>query len=196
MPSLLSRPSALVRRIVDPWVQTLDVDPIDRVTRELRRVQNLMNIDPFAGLLATEPVGLGLTRYMPDFDIRENENEFLISADLPGVKQEDVDVQVSGRRLQINGKRETERREETDRWYCAERSFGTFSRIFTLPEGADLDNVKADLDNGILTIRVPKGEGARQRRIEVQGAAKQIAQQAEPRQAEAVGQKEREKVEV
>jgi len=85
----------------------------------------------------------------------------------PGVREEDLDISLTGNRLTVSGKREEEHREEDDRYYAYERSYGSFSRSFTLPEGGDVDHARADLSNGVLTVTLPKRPEVQPKKIEV-----------------------------
>ncbi|KAG7949806.1 hypothetical protein I3843_13G081700, partial [Carya illinoinensis] len=83
----------------------------------------------------------------------------VFKADLPGLKKEDVKVEVEeGRILQISGERSKEQEEKNDKWHRIERSKGKFLRRFRLPENAKMDHVKANMENGVLTVTVPKEE--------------------------------------
>jgi len=92
-------------------------------------------------------------------DWKETPEAHIFKADLPGVKKEEVRVEVEdGRVLQISGERSREKEEKNDRWHRVERSSGKFLRRFRLPENAKLDEVKASMENGVLTVTVPKVE--------------------------------------
>ena len=96
-------------------------------------MRNLMRWDPFRDIEFPEMQGA----YLPSFDIKETAQGFVFIADLPGVKQEDLDINLTGSRLTITGKRESEERKEGENFFATERSFGSFSRTFSLPEGVD-----------------------------------------------------------
>lgn len=83
--------------------------------------------------------------FAPKFDVRESADSYVFTADLPGIKEDDLDISVTGNRLTVSGRREEEKNQEDDRYYAIERSYGSFSRSFTLPEGYDLDNIDAEL---------------------------------------------------
>jgi len=92
-------------------------------------------------------------------DWKETPEAHIFKADLPGVKKEEVKVEVEdGRVLQISGERSREKEEKNDRWHRVERSSGKFLRRFRLPENAKLDEIKASMENGVLTVTVPKEE--------------------------------------
>lgn len=92
-------------------------------------------------------------------DWKETPEAHVFRADLPGVKKEEVKVEVEdGRVLQISGERSREKEEKNDKWHRVERSSGKFLRRFRLPENTKLDEVKASMENGVLTVTVPKVE--------------------------------------
>jgi len=91
-------------------------------------------------------------------DWKETEKEHVFKADMPGLKKEEIHVNVEGRALSINGERIKEEAQKTDTWHWAERSSGQFMRKFKLPENADLDHVTAKVEDGVLTVGVPKLE--------------------------------------
>ncbi|KAJ3678058.1 hypothetical protein LUZ60_001861 [Juncus effusus] len=93
------------------------------------------------------------------FDWKETPEAHVFKADLPGIKKEEVKVEVEeGNVLQISGQRTKENEEKTDTWHRVERSSGQFMRRFRLPENVKMDQVKAAMENGVLTVTVPKEE--------------------------------------
>lgn len=123
--------------------------------------------DPWRSLFdAMLPLGGGQS-FEPSFDVRETKDAYVIEADIPGVEEKDLEVTLTGNRLQIEGRRESQQEENSDegRWYCCERSYGSFMRAFTLPDGIDGDHASSDFKNGVLKIRVPKKPEAQPRRI-------------------------------
>jgi HSP20 family protein len=107
--------------------------------------------------------------FSPAFEIKENKDGFLFKADLPGMKEQDIEVKLAGDRLAVSGKREAEREDKDDTYYAYERSFGSFLRTFTLPEGIDAEHVQAELKDGVLTIVVPKKATAQAKTIAIKG---------------------------
>ena len=105
--------------------------------------------------------------FIPAFEVKETKDAYIFKADLPGVKEGDLDITLTGGRLTISGKRETEQQEESDRFYAYERSYGSFTRSFTLPEGVDVDRVNAELKDGVLQLRLPKQPEMQPKRIQV-----------------------------
>jgi len=138
-----------------------------------RVMRDVLRWDPFHELEAAAGGDYGL--FSPSFDVKENKDGYVFRADLPGVREEDLDIALTGNRLTISGKREQERHEQGDTYYASERSYGSFSRAFTLPDGTDAENVKADLKNGVLEVIVPKKPEVQPRKIAIskeEGAGK------------------------
>jgi len=135
-----------------------DVEPF-RLLRDLFRWDPFQEMRP---IWSSDP-----TSYAPAFDIKETKEAFVFKADLPGVKEQDLEVTSTGNHLTISGKREVEKEEKEETYYAYERRFGSFTRAFTLPDFADAEHVKAELKNGELTIVVPKLAAAVARRIPV-----------------------------
>jgi HSP20 family protein len=100
--------------------------------------------------------GLGLAEWMPAVDITETPKSYLIKSDIPDVKKEDIKVTLQNGVLRISGERRMEKDEKDKRHHRIERSFGSFVRMFTLPEDASSDGVKAECKDGVLTVTVPR----------------------------------------
>jgi HSP20 family protein len=94
--------------------------------------------------------------WAPSVDVTEDEKEYLISADAPGVKREDVKVTVQEGVLTIAGERKSEKEEKGKKFHKVERSYGSFSRSFTIPEDAEEDKLSAEFKEGVLTVHLPK----------------------------------------
>lgn len=107
------------------------------------------------------------TSFVPQFDVKESAEGFVFRADLPGVKESDLDISLNGNRLTISGKRNVEERKDKESYFLLERSSGSFSRSFTLPDTADMEKAKADLSSGVLTVVLPKRVEAQPRRLAV-----------------------------
>jgi HSP20 family protein len=107
------------------------------------------------------------TEWTPLVDVTEDEKEFLIKAELPEVKKEDVKVTVENGALHIAGERKFEKEEKTKKYHRIERAYGTFERCFVLPEGTNGDAVTADYKDGLLKVHLPKKEEAKPKPLEV-----------------------------
>src|SRR5678816_3203273 len=103
--------------------------------------------------------------YTAAFEVKETNDAFVFKADLPGIEEKDLEVTLTGNRLNVSGKRETEKENKEDTYYTYERSYGSFSRTFTLPDQIDTAHVKAELKGGELTIVVPKTPAAVAKKI-------------------------------
>lgn len=107
------------------------------------------------------------TTWTPRVDVAEDDKEYVISAELPGVKKEEVKVSVEDRVLSISGERKSEREEKGKKYHRIEQTYGTFMRSFTLPEGAAGEQLSADFRDGVLKVHVPKEKGTKTKAIEV-----------------------------
>jgi len=116
--------------------------------------------------------GRGLTTqpFKVAVDIREDEDAFLVEAEVPGLAAEDVKVDVEKNVLTICGERKVEKEEDEGKYNRIERRFGSFSRSFTLPETVDADSISADLRDGVLALRLPKKEAPSPRNISVKAS--------------------------
>jgi len=123
------------------------------------------------GLLGdAERVG-GARAFAPAIDVVENDDEFVITAELPGAKRDDVTVELHEGVLTLRGEKKTERDEKRDQARYVERSYGSFSRSFTLPSNADGEKLKATFKDGVLSLHIPKREEAKPRTINIQSGA-------------------------
>lgn len=107
------------------------------------------------------------TAFMPSFDVKETPDAYQFKADLPGILEAELEISLEGSRLTVAGKREEESIKDGERIHLSERSHGTFSRTFTLPEDVEGEKVVAELRNGVLTLMVPKRPEVRPRKINV-----------------------------
>jgi len=111
--------------------------------------------------------GNGSALWMPLVDITEDDKEYLITAELPEVKKEDVKVTVENGVLTLTGERKFEKEEKDKRYHRLERSYGSFARSFTLPSDSDAQKVNAEFKDGVLKVHVTKSETAKPKQIEV-----------------------------
>src|SRR4051812_37222375 len=114
--------------------------------------------------------GAASQRWVPPMDLVEADDHFLLKADLPGLSESDVSIEVRDNALTISGERKAEHEARERGWYRVERQTGRFSRSLTLPEGVDPDSINAHFDNGVLVVRIPKPEQRKPRKIEIGGA--------------------------
>ena len=122
----------------------------------------LRRFDPFKELeksYYTYPTtNEGVSGFVPVVNTREGESAFHIDVDLPGVKKEDIKVDINKDVLTISGERKTKDEVKEEDYYKVETSFGKFTRSFTLPENVDIENIEARSDNGVLEVIIPKKE--------------------------------------
>ncbi len=126
-----------------------------------RDMQDLM--DTFG--LSRPPEGTLV--WSPPINVREDGDQVIVEAELPGVRPDDVDISVENGMLTITGEKRAEQEKKDASWHVVERRYGRFERTFTLGRAVDVDNIRAGFHDGVLTIRMPKREEARPRRIRV-----------------------------
>jgi len=137
--------------------------------RELNSLQQEMN-RLFSTFFDTPTAGNGASsarRWIPAMDLVETDDHFVLKADLPGLGDDDVNIEIQDGTLTISGERKSETEKREKGWYRVERSFGRFSRSLSLPEGVDADRIEASFDKGVLEVRIPKPEERKPRRIEI-----------------------------
>jgi HSP20 family protein len=106
-------------------------------------------------------------RWVPPMDLVEVEDHFVLKADLPGLTEGDVNIEVQDGTLSISGERKAEHEQREKGWYRIERSFGSFNRSLTLPDGVDPGRIEASFNHGVLEVRIPKPEERKPRRISI-----------------------------
>lgn len=134
-----------------------------------QEMRSLLSWDPFKSMRPA--VGFD---FNPAFEVKENKDGFLFKADVPGVKEADIDVNLQGDRLLISGKREMEKTEQTDTVYTWERGYGSFQRAFTLPQGVDINHAKAELKDGVLMVFIPRNQEMQTKKIAVKSATTKV----------------------
>jgi HSP20 family protein len=111
--------------------------------------------------------GAATRRWLPAMDLIETGEHFVLKADLPGMTQDDVNIEVENNVLTVAGERKTEHEAKHEGYYRLERATGAFSRSLTLPEGIDAEAVAATFDNGVLEVRIPKPVQAQPRKVQI-----------------------------
>ncbi len=122
-----------------------------------------------------------LTAWAPAVDIYETEHELVVKADLPDVDPKDLDIRVENNVLTIRGERKFEKKVNEENYLRVERAYGSFARSFTLANSANSDAIKADYQNGVLTLTIPKREEAKPKQIKVNVATPAMAASASGR---------------
>ena len=121
-----------------------------------------------------EPTG----SWIPAVNVEEAADELLLTAELPGMREEDVNVEIENNILTIRGEKREEREEggEGQKYHVTERRYGSFQRAFTLPRSVQPDAIHADFDGGVLTVRMPKAAEAKSRAIKIDGKRNKIGE--------------------
>ncbi len=147
----------VVRRTRSPWTE------MNRLAREM---------DSLFGNSWSQTSDL----WAPPVDVEETADHIVLTAELPGMRREQIDIELEDGVLTIQGEKKEEQKEEGTQGLLYERRWGTFTRRFTLPRAVDAANITASYEDGILTIRVPKAEEAKGRKIEIGGSQKEITE--------------------
>ncbi|HEU4589088.1 MAG TPA: Hsp20/alpha crystallin family protein [Gemmatimonadales bacterium] len=157
----------------------------------LQRLNNMLDQmfgTQMFGSLPVPDIGATLTSaWLPPVDVFEDQNSVKIVAEIPGVDMDDLTLSLENNVLTLRGEKRQEREDRTDRVHRYERSYGAFERSFVLPATVDAEKIEANLDNGVLTITVPKAEKARPRQIEVRGSQGSKGQSGSQRSSAQVG---------
>jgi HSP20 family protein len=119
---------------------------------------------------AFDDEGIGRGAWAPSVDIYENKDHIVLEAELPGMKQEDFDLSIENNVLTLRGERKFEKTDESDSYHRVERSYGAFTRSFTLPQTVSAEGANAEYNNGVLRVTLPKREETKARRIQVTGS--------------------------
>ena len=138
-------------------------EPIQQLQREMDRV-----MQRFFGEMPETSAQNGLTAWMPRVDIEEDDKQFIIKADLPGVDPKDVEISVLDDALVLRGQKKEQREEKKQNYHRIERFEGEFYREIPLPRGIDAEKIQAKTTNGVLTVTVPKKAEAQPKKISVQ----------------------------
>jgi HSP20 family protein len=130
-----------------------------------RLMRNFLRWDPYRDF--GFPEDLAASSFMPSFDVQETADAYVFTADMPGIRREDLEIELAGNRLTLSGKREHETSQAQATFYTQERSYGAFSRTFTLPEEVESAKVVAELRDGVLHLMVPKSPEVRPQKITI-----------------------------
>ena len=137
--------------------------------RELRSLQDDMNRLFVSNFSRGSEEGFMSGAWAPSVDIFENKENLVIEAELPGMKREDVDVSIENNVLTLRGERKFEKKDDGDNYHRVERSYGSFTRSFTLPQTVTSEGATADFSNGVLRVQLLKREETKARKIEITG---------------------------
>lgn len=144
--------------------------------RDLRGLQDEMNRLFSASFSRGGDDQMTRGAWNPSVDIFENKDQIVLEAELPGLKPEDVEISIENNVLTLHGERRFEKKDEGDNFHRVERSYGSFTRSFTLPPTVSSESCNAEFENGVLRVTLAKREEAKARKIEIKGAS-----QSEPK---------------
>ncbi len=137
--------------------------------RDVDTMQKRMNrlFNDFFGGREGESDELTLSTWLPSVDVIENDDAFVIEAELPGMTKDDIKISIANDVLSIRGEKKIEKEDKKKSYYRMERSYGSFSRTFPLPGNVKTDKIDAEFKNGVLIVTVPKSEEAKPKQIDV-----------------------------
>ncbi len=137
--------------------------------REVNTLQSEMNrlFNTFFDAPTTPGNGGSMRRWIPAMDLVETGDQYVLKADLPGLTEEDINIELENNVLTVSGERRSEQEQKGEGYFRVERAFGAFARSLTLPEGVDPEGVAASFDNGVLEVRIPKPEETKPRRVAI-----------------------------
>jgi HSP20 family protein len=142
----------------DPFADLASVDPFNQFFNQ--------SLSPF-GLVRNREQSLTSPSFLPPVDVYEDEHTITVQAELPGIDEKDIDVRVENSVLTISGERRLENEEKRENYHRRERSYGRFTRSFTLPSTVDPENINAEFNNGLLKITLNKRAEAKPKQIKI-----------------------------
>jgi HSP20 family protein len=153
--------------------------------REIGSLQQEMNrlFNTFFDTPAASAGNGGQRRWVPAMDLVETDDYFVLRADLPGLGEEDVTLEVEDNVLTLSGERKVEHEDRREGFYRVERATGAFSRSLTLPEGIEPDQIVATFDKGVLEVRIPKPAQKQPRRVQISVGDRPAAVEGEAKPA-------------
>lgn len=131
-----------------------------------RRLSTMLGRSPIAGN-GDQKEALSVTKWSPLVDITEDDKEYVVKAELPEMKKEDIKINIHDDVLTVSGERKYEKEEKDRKFHRVERAYGSFMRSFTLPKDAEGSKITAEYKDGVLTVRLPKSEQAKPKTTEV-----------------------------
>lgn len=149
------------------WRPRTQVDPFLGGYRDLQDEINRMFNYVIGGGLPSEREGAAQGAWAPAMNVLENKDNIMISADLPGMTEKDIDITILGDTLTIKGEKKHEEKKEEENYHMFERTYGAFQRTVALPASVENDKAKASFKNGVLEIKIPKKEEAKPKQLKV-----------------------------
>jgi len=146
-----------------PYVRRSELPTTTRLIPEISRVFD----DLFDGSTRSDWISPNAQNWVPAVDIMEKDGNLVLRAELPGMNEKDIQLKLEGNILTITGERKHEKEEKEENFYRMERTYGSFSRSFTLPDTIAPDQIKAEYKNGVLSVTIPQKPEAKPREIPV-----------------------------
>lgn len=145
-----------------------DITPWHELETMSNRIRNFFDYPTFfTPSVLRAPLLSETTQWLPAVELFEEDGEYLLTAEIPGMSKDDVDISIEDGVLTFKGDKKFEREEEHGRMHLREREYGSFERCFTLPRNVVVDKINAEYHDGIVEIHLPKGEQAKGRHIEI-----------------------------
>ena len=140
-------------------------NPLGEMTAMLNRINRMLNTPYWPAGRMDDDTGMG--RWNPAVDLYEKDDHFVIKAELPGVNKKNIAIDLKDRVLTLSGERSYENEVKEENYFRRERSYGKFQRGFTLPADVDSDKIKAEFNDGLLQIEVPKPEEQKPKKVTI-----------------------------
>ncbi len=155
--------------------------PFRSALNDVAVLQNRLNsiFSDFARPMGETQESLAAGNFVPAVDIYEDEHKLVLKLEVPGIKQEDIDVRLENQTLTVKGERKFEAEEKEENFHRIERRFGSFVRTFTLPQTIDNNSVTAKYDAGVLSIQLAKQEAAKPKQVKIEVSGGQAPKQVE-----------------
>lgn len=152
-----------------PWRQrSRSVSPVSSLQSEMNRMFEDFLIQPF-GLPLVQGQATAAATVVPALDVKEDDEKVVVSAELPGISREDIQISVDRDILEIRGQKQEEQKRDGENFFMVERSYGSFSRRIALPSEVDTERAEAHMESGVLTLTLPKTESSQHRKtIQIQ----------------------------
>jgi HSP20 family protein len=151
-------------------------DPLSEMVT-LRQAMDRLFEDSFVSPLTWRTIGGGADTVSAPIDVHETADEIVVTASLPGIKPEDVDITMTGQTLTLKGEFKSDQEEDRGQYLYRERRFGAFNRTLQLPVRVEGDRAEASFENGVLTLHIPKSEEVKPRQIQIKPAHESNAPQ-------------------
>ncbi len=143
-------------------------DPFKELENIHKRISKILEEPFFALRPKYDEESLMETKWTPAVDVYEDKDNIIINAEIPGVKKEDIKIELTGNQLTISGERKLEKEEKKKNYHRIERFYGNFMRTFTIPDTVQKDKISASYKDGILKVVLPKAEEAKPKEIKIE----------------------------